>query len=126
MKQTLKEKSLQNIGSTPKRQQLFYIYRLIMNRRNFEYSLKHLFKYFCLCRSLRRNDKLRQGPAKRDLYLNRAIVKLKKDMSIVKLLNRAQIVEEMHQILFNKSDRMLMEMQKRRVVSSNSSVSDES
>ena len=46
-------------------------------------------------------------------------------MGIVKLLSRAQIVEEMHQILFNKSDRMLMQMQKRRVVSSNSSVSEE-
>ena len=92
-----------------------------MNRRNFEYSLRHLFNYFLRFRKCRKNDKLRGGPAKRDLYLNRAIVKLKKDMSVSKLLSRAQIVEEMHQILFNGSDRMLMQMQKRRVVSSSSS-----
>ena len=79
-----------------------------MNRRNFEYSLRHLCTFFLRWRRCRKDEKLRSGPGKRDLYLNRAIVKLKNDMSVSKLLSRAQIVEEMHQILFNGSDRMLM------------------
>ena len=81
-----------------------------MNRRNFEYSFKNLLSYFLLCRNYKKNSDLRHGPAKRDLYLNKAIGKLREDMDIVKLLNRAQVVEEMHEILFNKSDRMLMQV----------------
>ena len=81
-----------------------------MNRRNFEYSLRHLFKYFLGCRNCRNNKSLKYGPSKRDLYLNRIIVKLKSALSVNSLLTSGQNVEEMHQILFNKQDRMLMQM----------------
>ena len=81
-----------------------------MNRRNFEYHFKHLIEYFMFCRKYKKIENLRSGPSKRDLYLNKAIAKLKEDMDIVKYLNRAQVVEEMHEILFNKSDRMLMQV----------------
>ena len=97
-----------------------------MNRRNFEYRFKNLCSYFLLCRNYKKNNDLRRGPAKRDLYLNRAIVKLKEDMDIVHYLNQAQVVEEMHEILFNKSDRMLMQVQKRQVIQSSESSSAES
>ena len=53
-------------------------------------------------------------------------MKLKKALSVNSLLTSGQNVEEMHQILFNKQDRMLMQMQKRRVVTSESSSQDES
>ena len=96
LKHIMKEKSKQDISTFPKRQQLFYIYKTIMNRRNFEYSLRHIFTFFLRCRNCKKNDALRHGPSKRDLYLNRAIGKLKNDMSVNKLLSRAQIVEEMH------------------------------
>ena len=89
MKDKLKEKSNARISKFPKRQQLYYIYRTVMNWRNFEYQYKHLLEYFLLCRNRKKINDLRRGPAKRDLYLNRAIGKLKKDMDIVKLLNRA-------------------------------------
>jgi len=79
-----------------------------MNRRNFEYTFRHLIKFFLNCRNCKKNSSLKSGAARRDLYLNRAIVKLRSDRSITKLLSRAQIVEEMQEILFNKSDRMLM------------------
>ena len=108
VKKTLKTRAHQNISTYPKRQQLYYIYKTIMNRRTFEYSLRHLMKYFLFCRQLKSNDKMKKGPSKRDMFLNRAIVKLKEDMSIMKLLSRAQIVEEMLGILFNKSDWLLM------------------
>merc|ERR1719464_866256 len=108
MKKLIKAKATQDISNYPKRQQLYYIYRTIMNRRNFEYTFRHLLKYFLYCRNCKKNNSLKSGAAKRDLYLNRAIVKLRDDRSITKLLSRAQIVEEMQEILFNKSDRMLM------------------
>ena len=108
IKKILKEKAKQDIGVIPKRQRLFFMYKSIMNRRNFEYTLRHMFNYFSRCRFCKKNDTLRHGPSKRDMYLNRAIGKLKSDMSVKKLLNRAQIVEEMHQILFNPSDRTMM------------------
>ena len=47
-------------------------------------------------------------------------------MDIVHYLNQAQVVEEMHEILFNKSDRMLMQVQKRQVIQSSESSSDKS
>ena len=84
----------QNISISPKRQQLYYIYRTVMNRRNFEYSLKHLFNYFFKFRMCRKNDSLRQGEARRDLFMNRAIKKLKNSLSVIKLLSMAQMVEE--------------------------------
>ena len=102
MKKTLKAKANQDISTYPKRQQLYYIYRTIMNRRNFEYTFRHLINYFLHCRSCKKNSSLKLGVAKRDLYLNRAIVKLQHDMSVTKLLSRAQIVEEMQEILFNR------------------------
>ena len=125
MKMILKNKVKQDISKYPKRQQLYYVYRTIINRRNFEYTLKNLFSYFFLCRNCSKREKLWRGPAKRDLYLNRAIVKLNKDMGVMDLLFRAHIVKEMQQILFNKSDRMLMQMQKRRVIDSATTSSEE-
>ena len=121
----MKKKAKQDISTKPKRQQLFYIYKRIMNRRNFEYSLRHILNYFISCRQCKKNESLREGASKRDLYLNRAIVKLKNDMSVTKLLSRAQVMQEMHQILFNPSDRMLMKLQKRGVVSSNTESAEE-
>ena len=93
-KKSLKEKAKQKISNKPKRQQLYHIYRTIMNRRNFEYSLRHLMSFFIKFRMCRKIDNLRQGNAKRDLYLNRAIKKLKNGLSVTKLLSVAQMVEE--------------------------------
>jgi len=45
------------VSKKPKRQQLYWIYKTVMNRRNFKYSLGQTFKYFCcrfccrICRS---------------------------------------------------------------------------
>ena len=57
---------------------------MIMNRRTFEYSLKHVFRYYfrCLfCRSHSALRKLKDG--KRELYYERAEKKLRKNLDIV-------------------------------------------
>ena len=92
MKGIIKAKADARISKFPKRQQLYYIYRTVMNRRNFEYHFKHLISYFLLCRNRKKNEDLRNMSGKRDLYLNKAIIKLKNDLDIVKLLSRANVV----------------------------------
>ena len=43
MKNAMNQASTRPISKRPKRQQLYFIYKMIMNRRNFEYSLKKAF-----------------------------------------------------------------------------------
>ena len=60
---------------------------MIMNRRNFDYSLKKAMQYFCKCRNFRSSKFLKEKPeSKVDLYLNKGIEKLKEDLDIVQLL----------------------------------------
>lgn len=60
---------------------------MIMNRRNFDYSLKKAMKYFFKCNSFRSSKFLKEKPeSKVDLYLNKGIEKLKEDLDIVQLL----------------------------------------
>ena len=46
------------ISKKPKRQQLYYLYKMIMNRRMFVYSLQHVFRYFLKCYFCRSNKSL--------------------------------------------------------------------
>ena len=67
-----------------------------MNRRTFEYSLKHVFKYYlrCLmCRSRSILKKVEDG--KRDIYFHRAEKKLKKNLDIVQLLQTIQATDQL-------------------------------
>ena len=60
---------------------------MIMNRRNFDYSLKKTMQYFCKCNNFRSSKFLKEKPkSKVDLYLNKGIEKLKEDLDIVQLL----------------------------------------
>ena len=75
------------ISKRPKRQQLYYLYRIIMNRRTFEYSLRHVFQYYLRCFYCRSREALRRiADGKRELYYERASRKLQKDLDIVTLL----------------------------------------
>ena len=51
---------------------------MIMNRRNFEYSLNQAIKYFFKCSNCRSAKRLKEKPeSKVDLFLNKGIRKLK-------------------------------------------------
>ena len=67
---------------------------MIMNRRTFEYSLKHVFRYYLKCFPCRSNNSLRNAKdGKRDLYYKRAESKLKKHLDIVSLLRTIQAAD---------------------------------
>ena len=57
-----------------------------MNRRNIEYKLRHVLKYYLCCRHYKKLDALKKSKDKRHLYLNRAGRKLRDDMDIVSLI----------------------------------------
>ena len=64
---------------------------MIMNRRNFDYSLKQAIKYFWKCNDLRSKKFLKKSPqTKVDLYLDKGIKRLKEDLDIVQLLRSKQ------------------------------------
>ena len=64
---------------------------MIMNRRNFEYSLRNALRYYFNCNQYRSFESLKKkNKDKRDLYLNKGISKLKEDLDIVQLLKLIQ------------------------------------
>ena len=84
MKNAMTQASNRPISKRPKRQQLYYIYKMIMNRWNFEYSLNQAIKYFFKCNNFRSAKWLKEKPQRKvDLFLNKGIEKLKWDLDIV-------------------------------------------
>ena len=87
LKTAVREEFYLPISSQPKRQQLYYLYKMIINRRTFEYGLRHVFRYYLKCIFCRSRNTLRKvADGKRDIYFDRASRKLKKDLDIVTLL----------------------------------------
>ena len=71
----------------PKRQQLFYIFHLILNQRRFSYNTCLAFRYYFKCFACRSKNSLKKkASAKQDFYLDKGIEKLNKDLDIVHLI----------------------------------------
>ena len=86
------------VSKIPKRQQLYWIYKTVMNRRNFEYGVKHTIQFYLYCRKWRNpkvKDKWRSSGARRDWLMNKAKDRLNTDMDVVKLLRNWQYMDEM-------------------------------
>ena len=122
MKDLIRDASNRPISKRPKRQQLYFIYKMIMNRRNFEYSLRNALRYYFNCRSSSSLNK--KNKDKRDLYLNKGINKLKDDLDIVQLLKLIQNFGQSQHALFDDNEVKLMALQRRQVISSNSENSE--
>ena len=111
MKKMLKECEFIAISTKPKRQQLYKLYKLILNRKMLEYNTFHAFEeYFrCLCRkskhSLKDQTKTKNG--KRHLYFRKARERLIQDMDISGLLQVRYGFEIMKSILFDDDDLVL-------------------
>ena len=67
---------------------------MIMNRRVFEYSLSHVFRYYLRCYACRSKKTLRSAEdGKRDLYFEKASRSLAKHMDIGTLLRTIRNAE---------------------------------
>ena len=122
----IRENLKKPLSRKPKRQQLYYLYRIIMNRRKFHYTLKHVFKYYFKCIWCRSNKAIRQlNDGKRDLYYGRAERKLAKDLDVITLLQMIQSAEIVQSILFDKNARQLLQFQRKKVVTASSDVASD-
>ena len=84
MKNGIKEEEKKLISKTPKRQQLYWIYKMILNRSKFEYSLRHYFEYYLKCFHCRSRRSLTQIKAgKRHVLYDKASKKYDKSLDIV-------------------------------------------
>ena len=120
MKRLLKESEQTAISKHPKRQQLYKLYKLIVNRKKFQYYAFHGFEeYFrCLCfkskSSLKRHGKV----GKRHLYFRKATERLNHDLDISGMLQVRHGFEILKSILFDEEDHILQSFQRRLVIDS--------
>ena len=81
------------ISRSPKREQLYYIYKIVVNRRNLNYTMLDVirfyyggyFKWASFC--CRKRSTIKHDDNEQDRLMNKAIRKLHRDMDIVKLLH---------------------------------------
>ena len=122
MKKLLKDSEHMAISKKPKRQQLYKLYELIVNRKWLQYTMFHVFEeYFrCLCLKSKRSlkDPAIYSNSKRHLYFKKAMLKLKHDLDIAGLLQNRYGLEIIKSILFDDEDLKLLSFQKRLVINS--------
>ena len=105
----LKKQAKTLISQRPKRQQLFYLFHLILNQRKFSYHDCNALTYFLRCFCLRKQSSLKKlASAKQDVLLNKGTEKLERDLDIVELLDIIHGFRVMKKTLFTKDERYLM------------------
>ena len=115
--QNLREKRRKLISDRPKRQQLYYIFHLILNQRKFSYNSCLAIAYYLRCFACRKSSSLKKSKAaKNDFYLDRGIEKLSRDLDIVNLLDIVKGFHVMKQVLFSQDDRFFLHLQRRDMI----------
>ena len=75
------------ISYKPRRQQLFYIFHMILNQRRLSYNTCLALCYYFRCFACRKERSLkRKSSSKQDFYLDQGIRKLNRDLDINNLL----------------------------------------
>ena len=77
-------------------------------------------RYYLGCLACRKTSSLKRMGST-DVYLDRGIDKLSRDLDIVNLLDLIKGYRVMKQVLFSQQDRFLLQMQRRDVIYSSSS-----
>ena len=117
----LKQMQKKLISERPKRQQLYYIFHMIINQRKFSYNTFNAIRYFLCCRVCRNKSSLNKiKSGKQDLYLDRGTDKLSRDLDIVNILDMVKGYHVMKQVLFSQDDRFLLKLQRRDMIHSSS------
>ena len=105
MKKLLKDDEKEAISKKPKRQQLYKLFKLIINRKDFQYSYFHAFERYlrCFrCKSRKSLKAYRNGKdGMRHLYFKKAKTKLKQDLDISGLLQVRYGFEILKSLLFD-------------------------
>ena len=91
---------------------------MILNQRRFSYSTLLAVRYYLGCLVCRKKESLKKmgRTAKQDVYLDRGIEKLKRDLDIVNLLSLIKGYHVMKQVLFSPDERFLLKMQRRDLI----------
>ena len=105
----------------PKREQLQYIFHLILNQRRIVYNAFNALAYYGRCFNFCKNKRLKGFKwSQKDFVLNQGIKKLNKDLDIVNLLEIIKGYKSFNEILFNKEDIFFLKNQRRDIIDSNS------
>ena len=85
-KKKVKEQRGKLISDKPKKQQLYWIYALILNQRRLVYTTCNLLTYYLRCNQCRKQNSLKNSQGRVDYYLNRGIMKLNQDLDITRMI----------------------------------------
>ena len=111
------------ISEKPKPQQLYFLYKIILNRKKFKYELSERVMVMCgkMFRCCRRRCPRRYSMAeKQALLYQRGKSKLNVDLDIVRLIQRNQMNDVNRQVLFTEQERFLLQFQRRNVIDTSS------
>ena len=118
MEQFIKDNTKRRyISEKPKPQQLYFLYKLIMNRKQFKYSLSDrlLIAIGKLCRCCCFHKRQQQYCPRRyslaekhTMLYKRGKSKLNVDLDIVRLIQRNQMNDVNRQVLFTEHERFLL------------------
>ena len=96
------------VSKKPKRQQLYYVYTMLMNRKTLEYTFTNALMYAlwlvrsCRCCPFRTSKSMKLLKAPRaDVYMNKAEARISQDLDIVKLIDKMHTVDDLKRNTFN-------------------------
>ena len=104
----LKESEHIAISKKPKRQQLYNLYKLIVNRKMLEYTTYHIYEQYFRCLCYKSRHKLKNSNlskiGKRHVYFRKAKERLNNDLDIAGLLEVRYGFEILKSILFDEDE----------------------
>ena len=113
------------ISEMPKKQQLYWIFALILNQKRLVYSTCNALMYYFRCYKCRKQSTLKQSKSgKIDYFLNQGIKKLSHDLDIVNILDIIKGSRTMRYLVLNKDDHFLLKNQHKNVIDSDASESE--
>ena len=91
------------ISEKPKKQQLYWIFALILNQRRLVYDTCNLFSYYLRCNNCRKQSSLKKSKSGRiDYNLNQGIKKLDQDLDITKMIEVLQSAKILRYLVLTK------------------------
>ena len=122
MKRFIKENAKHNyISKKPKKQQLYLIFKLIMNRKRFQFNFKErmavMMSEICFCFKKRKAYLWAQ---KNQNSYNRGVHKLTTDLDVNNIIERTKRADVVNSVNFNPAQRFLIQFNKGNVIHSDS------
>ena len=108
------------IYNKPSRSQLYFLYKLIMNRKQFKYYMRDRI-LSCIdrlsCCKKKCSGRLAKAKKRAETY-ERGQKKLTDDLDIVRLIFREQMHDVNKRVLYNSTERFFLQYQRRKVIES--------